>query len=290
MSKQRRAIPLKLPSPAKVNQFLHVVGRREDGHHLIETAFQFIDYCDELSFLPRSDDKITLAVEGLELLIEDNLVYRAAHLLRAYTNTRNGVDIHLSKNIPMGSGLGGGSSNAATTLLSLNYLWETRLTIEELLQLGSKLGADVPIFVYGLAAFGQGIGEKLQAIDLPEDWILLLFPGCHVETKKIFSDSQLTRNTPTITITKFLEEGGRNDCEPVAGRYFPQIASAINWLGQFSKPKMTGTGSCVFATFKEKAVALNVAQKVPDSLRGLVVKGLNYSPLHKAIQNLATRA
>ncbi len=278
-------IDLHLPSPAKINLFLHVVGRRPDGYHLLQTAFQFVDLHDQLSFRLRGDEAITLETSQINLPLENNLVYRAALLLREYSNCPKGVDILLEKKIPLGSGLGGGSSNAATTLLGLNHLWKLGLSQETISYLGLKLGADIPIFIQGFSAFGEGIGEKLQSINPPEDWVLLLFPPCQVETAKIFSDPQLTRNTPEITIARFFKAGGRNDCEPIVRKYFPEVANALDWLTQFSPARMTGTGSCIFATFKDKVAALEVAKGIPAPLRGIVAKGLNTSPLRKIINN-----
>jgi 4-diphosphocytidyl-2-C-methyl-D-erythritol kinase len=275
-----------VPSPGKINLFLHINGRRPDGYHLLQTAFQFIDFSDYLTFTLRSDSKIHLQAPSLAFPVEQNLIYRAATLLQRYTQCNKGVDIALEKHLPMGGGLGGGSSNAATTLVILNLLWETQLSDAQLLTLGLELGADVPIFIDGRASFAQGIGEELTPTDFPEKWLLLLLPSCHVDTGKIFSDSQLTRNTPPITIAEFFEDGGHNDCEPVAKKHFPEIANALSWLGRYASVRMTGTGSCVFAIFEDKEAALHVIKQIPDSLRGIIVRGLNSSPLHNAINNL----
>lgn len=268
-----------LTSPAKINLFLHIVGQRADGYHLLETAFQFIDLCDEIGFELREDGKIQLTAEDLNFPAEENLIVKAAKLLQDDTGCRLGADIFLKKRIPIGAGLGGGSSNAATTLLALDKLWQTNLTQNELLQLGLRLGADVPIFIYGKSAFAQGIGEIFQPISPTEDWILLLIPPCHVETRKIFSDSQLTRNTPAIKIRECFENGGHNDCEPIARKYFPDIANTLDLLRQYSDARMTGTGSGVFATFNSKEAAIEVAEKMPALLNAIIVKRLNTSPL-----------
>lgn len=270
---------LHLPSPAKINHCLHVVGRRADGYHLLQTVFQFIDFYDELTFSLIQEPKIELE-SLLDFPAEQNLITKAAYLLQTKTDCNQGIKITLNKRIPLGAGLGGGSSNAATTLLALNYLWNLNLSLQELLELGVTLGADIPIFLYGQASFAEGIGERLQPIDLEDSWVLLLFPDCQVETRKIFSDSELTRNTPGITITEFLHKGGHNDCEPVAKKYYPEIAQALDYLGQFAMAKMTGSGSCVFATFKDRATALKVANKIPAAFNGIIVRGLNTSPLH----------
>lgn len=275
-----------VPSPGKINLFLHVLGRRPDGYHLLQTAFQFIDFCDYLTFSLRSDSQIKLEAPSLDFPAEQNLIYRAAMLLRDYTGVNKGIEISVEKNIPLGGGLGGGSSNAATTLLILNLLWDTGLTLDELLALGLKLGADLPIFIDGRASFAEGVGEQLESVIYPEKWVLILMPPCSVDTGKIFSDSQLTRNTPPITIAEFFEKGGRNDCEPVARKHFPEIANALDWLGQYVPVKMTGTGSSIFAIFEDKETALQIFNKIPEPLTGIIVKGLNSSPLHSTIINL----
>jgi 4-diphosphocytidyl-2-C-methyl-D-erythritol kinase len=274
---------LALPSPAKINLFLHVVGRRADGYHLLQTAFQFIDLCDEMIFQVREHPGISLYAKDLNILPEDNLVMKAACLLQKRAKKLGGIDIFLKKNIPIGAGLGGGSSNAATTLLALNALWDLNLRQEEITSIGLSLGADVPLFLHGRASFGEGIGEKLQTIKPLEKWVLLVIPSCQVSTEKIFSDSELTRNTPPITIKEFFAHGGHNDCEPVARRYFPEIAYALDCLNRYAVARLTGTGGAIFSTFKDKAAALSVAEKMPTSLTVILVKGRNYSPLHEAI-------
>lgn len=275
-----------VPSPGKINLFLHVLGRRPDGYHLLQTAFQFIDFCDYLTFKLRSDSQIKLEAPSLDFPTEHNLIYRAAMLLRDYTGVTKGIEISVEKNIPLGGGLGGGSSNAATTLLILNLLWDTGLTLDELLTLGLKLGADLPIFIDGRASFAEGVGEQLEPVIYPEKWLLIVMPPCSVDTGKIFVDSQLTRNTPPITIAEFFEKGGHNDCEPVARKHFPEIANALDWLGQYVPVKMTGTGSSIFAMFEDKETALQIFKKIPEPLTGIIVKGLNSSPLHSTIKNL----
>lgn len=277
---------LHLPSPAKINLFLHVVGQREDGYHLLQTAFQFVDLYDEMIFKTREDNLIRVNAPSLDLPVEHNLVFKAAYLLQELAQCKKGIDITLHKRIPLGGGLGGGSSNAATTLLALNHLWGLHYSRTDLIKIGARLGADVPIFIYGKAAFAEGIGEHLQPIQLEEDWILLLFPPCQVATAKIFSDSELTRNTPEITITEFFEKGGRNDCEPIARKHFPEIADAIDCLSHYTTARMTGTGSGVFANFKDKNAALEIANKIPASLNGIILKGLNISPLQSAINKI----
>jgi 4-diphosphocytidyl-2-C-methyl-D-erythritol kinase len=284
-----------LPSPAKLNLFLHILGRRADGYHHLQTVFQFIDLCDELRFKQRDDGKILLTVttsqqnetnENLRLdtiPVSDNLITQAALLLQQTSKARYGAHIELTKNIPIGGGLGGGSSNAATALIALNQLWQKNLSSTELAALGLQLGADVPIFVHGLAAWAEGIGEQFCSIKLPEPWYVLIIPPCQVATAKIFSDSELTRNTPTITIAEFQIQGGHNDCETVARKHYPIIGQALDWLGQHASAKMTGTGSCVYAAFATKTAALKIAGQVPYPLKGTVVRGHNVSPLHIAL-------
>lgn len=274
---------LKLLSPAKINLFLHVVGRRADGYHNIQTAFQFLTLSDELLFSKSDDKKIDLTTENLDILPENNLIMRAAKLLQTQTNTQFGAHIQLNKKIPVGGGLGGGSSNAATTLVALNELWETKLSKTELAKLGLQLGADVPVFIEGHAAFGEGVGEKLTPIDPAECWCLVIVPNVQVSTQEIYCDSQLTRDTPLITIREFLEQGGHNDCEPVVRNRYPQIEAAFNWLSRFAQPKLTGTGGCLFALFKNEQEALAIHRKMTNNLRGFVTKTINQSPLYWGI-------
>ncbi len=275
-----------VPSPAKINLFLHIIGRRSDGYHLLQTAFQFIDFCDEMIFEPRKDSLIALKTNLPNLTSEDNLITKAARLLQKMTQSPCGITIELKKKIPIGAGLGGGSSNAATTLLILNQLWELHLSKERLAQIGLTLGADIPIFILGKAAFAEGIGEILHPLALSEPWVLLVLPHCNTPTSKIFSDSQLTRNTRAITIDEFFANGGKNDCEPIAKKHFPEIAYALECLNQYSAAKMTGTGSAVFATFEDKETAERVAVQLPKPLNGILVKGLNNSPLHETMNHL----
>lgn len=277
---------IRVPSPAKINLFLHVNGRRPDGYHLLQTAFQFVTLVDYLSVevVPQS----TLLVTGSDVGVTqaDNLIVKAAKLLQEYAQVEQGAIITLEKHIPLGGGLGGGSSNAATTLMVLNHLWQTQLDQAELLQLGLRLGADVPIFIHGQASFAEGVGEVFTPLEPPEHWLVVVKPSCTVNTGKIFSDSQLTRTTPKITIAEFLERGGHNDCELIAQKHFPEIANALQWLSGYADARMTGTGSCVFAMFEDKETALNVINEIPDSLKGYVVKGVNISPLHSVFNNI----
>ncbi len=277
---------LSLPAPAKLNLFLHICGRRDDGYHDLQTVFQFLDYNDTLEFQLRQDNQINVTPALAGIKPQDNLIYRAASALQAASKEKLGVDITLHKKLPMGGGIGGGSSDAATTLVALNQLWQTSLNKQALQQIGLKLGADVPIFIHGQSAWAEGIGERLQAIELPEPWYLVLIPPCHVSTAEIFSHQQLTRNTPAIRIAAFLESGGRNDCETLVKKLYPEIEIALNWLTQFSPAQMTGTGACVFAQFASKDEANAVLRQVPESLQGFIAKGVNQSPLYQALDKL----
>ncbi|NNF52528.1 MAG: 4-(cytidine 5'-diphospho)-2-C-methyl-D-erythritol kinase [Gammaproteobacteria bacterium] len=274
------------PAPAKLNLFLHIVGQRTDGYHLLQTAFQFIDLCDSLVFTPRDDTKISRSA-GLEGLPPDeDLVVRAAKLLSAATGIRRGVDIRVDKKIPSGGGLGGGSSDAATTLLALNRLWRLNLGNDSLQTLGLKLGADVPVFVGGRAAWGEGTGEKLSPMDFPAPFYVVVKPACGVVTADVFQDPELTRNSSPVTIPGFLSEGGRNDCEAVVRRRYPEVAQALDWLGSFGDARLTGTGSCVFLATGDLERAREVQSQVPAKWAGFVVKGQNHSPTLDLLEQL----
>ena len=266
------------PAPAKLNLFLHVVGRRSDGYHLLQTAFRLIDLCDWLRFTPRTDGRITLARPVAGVAEEDNLVMRAARLLQPLGGGA-GVEIDLEKNIPIGGGLGGGSSDCATTLAALNRLWGLSLPRERLTELGLTLGADVPFFLFGQNAFGEGIGERLAALDLPQAWYLVLVPPVLVPTRAIFAAPELTRNSKTIKISGFSGGFGRNDLEPVVCRRHPEVAKHLEWLKQFGDARLSGSGACVFAEFATEREARSVHSKVPADMRGLVVRGLDRQPL-----------
>lgn len=272
-----------LPAPAKLNLFLHITGRREDGYHLLQTVFQLLDHGDELRLQRRADGQLQLDGDSAGVSRENNLVMRAARALRETTGCALGASIHLLKRLPAGAGLGGGSSDAATTLLGLNHLWNTGLDLDQLETIGLSLGADVPLFVRGHSAWAEGIGEQLQAITLPEDWFLVIHPGCAVSTAEIFSDPALTRHTRPIKIPAFLGQGGHNDCEPVARRRYPAIDSALRWLSQHAPARMTGTGSCVFARFATASDAQQVLEQLPKAWSGFVARGVNQSPAHTAL-------
>jgi 4-diphosphocytidyl-2-C-methyl-D-erythritol kinase len=278
-------------APAKLNLFLHVVGRRADGYHLLQTLFRFIDLNDTLHFKLRTDG-VVLRINALEgVPPEQDLCVRAAKLLQQETGCRQGVDIELEKRIPMGGGLGGGSSDAATTLLALNRLWQLGLSRQRLMQLGLSLGADVPVFVFGDNAFAEGVGEQLQPYFLPEAWYVVLCPPVHVPTPQIFSHPELTRNTISMTM-RALPKGQDfrvgcqstgfslgNDLQAVACKLYPAVAEYLAWLANFAPALMTGSGACVFAEFGTEAAAQAVLQQLPTSMRGFVARGLQQHPL-----------
>ena len=277
---------LTLPAPAKINLFLHITGRRHDGYHLLETVFQLLDYGDELTFSLRDDDQIRLHCDIPELGGVENLVTRAAHLLRGHCDCNLGVDIELLKRIPAGAGLGGGSSDAATALIALNHLWQCGLTREQLAGLGSGLGADVPVFVHARSAWAEGIGEVLTPLQLPARYYLVLTPACHVSTSVIFSHQELTRDTHPIKMAAFLAGQSRNDCEMLVRKLYPEVNAALEWLSQFAPARMTGTGSSVFAGFDDEATARAVLAQLPadsqgplKNISGVVAKGINKSVL-----------
>ncbi len=267
------------PAPAKLNLTLRIVGRRPDGYHELQTVFQFLDLQDELHFQPRSDGRIVLATPLPGVAPETDLTVRAANLLKQHTKPVLGVTISIDKHLPMGGGLGGGSSDAATTLVALNQIWETGLDNTTLAKLGLALGADVPIFIHGRAAWAEGIGETLTDLDLPQPWYLVLAPDCQVSTAEIFSAPDLTRNSPRIRIRDFLEGDRRNDCLSVVRRRYKKVAAALDWLDQFAPAQMTGTGACVFAAFSDASTAEAVLNRLPADFVGFVARGINRSPL-----------
>jgi len=267
------------PAPGKLNLFLHVVGRRADGYHLLQTAFQFIDLCDEFRFWARPPGVIERCSDLPGVPAEDDLCVRAARMLAARAGTAPGVAIELTKRLPMQGGVGGGSSDAATVLVALNELWGLRLPDPELAELGLALGADVPVFVHGQAAWAEGVGEILTPLELPEPVYLLVRPDATVGTAEVFKAPELTRDSPAITIPGFLLTGGRNDCEPVVRRRFPAVAEALDWLEGFAPARLTGTGSCVYAAMRDEAHARAALASLPRRWTGYVVRGLNRSPL-----------
>ncbi len=267
------------PAPAKLNLFLHVVGRREDGYHLLETAFRLIDLCDSLELAPRADGEVRLATPLAGVADDDHLAVRAARLLKATSGVAAGVTIRVEKRIPLGGGLGGGSSDAATTLIALNRLWETRLAPAELARLGLRLGADVPFFLLGRNAFATGIGEVLTPLDLDPAWYVVVTPQVAVSTREIFASNALTRNTKPLKLTAFFAGQGGNDLEPETCRRYPQVAQALHWLKAFGDARMSGSGSSVFAAFGSASEARAVAAQVPGDWRAAAVRGLERHPL-----------
>ena len=268
------------PAPAKLNLFLHVVGRRADGYHLLQTVFRFIDRADSLRFAPRDDDAIVLATPTPGVAPDADLTVRAARLLQQAANCRQGATIHLAKRLPMGGGLGGGSSDAATVLLALNHLWRTGLTRRELEKLGLTLGADVPVFVHGRNTFAEGVGEAFSDVDLPAACYLVLHPAVNVPTAAIFGAAELKRDTPVISPADWRHDQGRNDLEAVACARFPAVAEHLAWLRQFApQALMTGSGACVFAGFPTRAEAEAVFSRLPAQMTGWVAAGLPEHPL-----------
>ena len=273
------AVGVRYAAPAKLNLFLHVVGRRADGYHLLQTAFRFIDYGDELGFSVRDDGVVRRVTELAGVPAEADLCVRAARLLKERARSRLGVDIELVKRLPMGGGLGGGSSDAATTLIVLNRLWQTGLSRAQLQELAVELGADVPVFVFGRSAFAEGAGDRLAALQLAPAWYLVLVPETAVSTAEIFSAPELTRSTNAITIAAFSVGQGRNDLEPVVCQRYPQVARHLEWLRQYGDARMTGSGACVFCGFETEAQAQWVLSELPADMRGFVARGLDRHPL-----------
>lgn len=274
---------LTLPSPAKLNLFLHITGRRVDGYHELQTLFQFIDVCDELSFTLTENSDITLIPEIEGVAHEDNLIVKAARILEPYKQTAQGIAISLTKVLPMGGGIGGGSSNAATTLLALNCLWQCNLPLDVLAQLGKQLGADVPIFVFGQSAYAEGIGEILTQTSPETPYYVLLKPNCEVPTVQIFTDKYLTRDTPAIRISHALKLEGHNDCLEVVRRLYPEVDEAFLWLSQFGDAKLTGTGACLFLACESIDDAKRVRASAPEQWQTWVCRGCNTSPTHDVL-------
>ena len=282
------------PAPAKLNLFLHITGRKDDGYHLLQTLFQFIDYGDELYFSVR-DDGLVSRISGADSIPEHNdLTFRAAKLLQQATDCKKGVDIRIRKNLPLGGGLGGGSSDAATTLVALNHLWGLELPQETLLDLAMSLGADVPVFVFGQSAWAEGIGEKLTACDLPTPWFVVVHPGVQVSTAELFAAPELTRDVLPIKIRDYFDRGGENVFEPLVRQRYPEVNKALNWLSQqenlLQPARMTGTGSCVFAPFESEAHARHVVEKLnlemPGPWKAWCARGCRESPLMSRLKSL----
>lgn len=288
---------LRLPAPAKLNLFLHITGRRADGYHLLQTLFQMLDTGDELTFSANQSGQIHLRCNDKSLEGNDNLIYRAAMALKPYAATNAGVEIFLDKKLPMGGGLGGGSSDAATTLHALNKLWQLNLSVAELAAMGLKLGADVPLFVEGYTAFAEGVGEKLTPVELAEKVFLVVTPACHVSTVAVFTHPDLIRNSKVISKADVLNSFGaangnwldnpdwRNDCQPLVERLYPIVAITLQWLVEYAPSRMTGTGASLFAEFSDEISARRALANLPANCRGFVARGVNRSPLLTALEH-----
>lgn len=281
---------LTLPAPAKLNLWLHILGRRPDGYHELETVFQFLDHGDELRFARREDGVIRLHSEIESVPHDSNLIVRAARKLQEQSGTGLGADIWLTKVLPMGGGIGGGSSDAATTLLGLAHLWQLDWDENRLAALGLGLGADVPVFVRGRAAFAQGVGEQLTPVDPEEPWYVVLVPQVSVSTAEIFSHPQLTRDSLPLKMRPVPKGNSRNDCQPVVEQSYPEVRNALNSLGKFTEARLTGTGSCVFGAFPSKAEADKVLALLSVTQTGFVAKGSNISMLHRKLQSLVKKS
>lgn len=277
------------PSPAKLNLFLYITGQRPDGYHTLQTLFQFLDYGDTLTIEPRTDGQLRLLTPVDGVPNEENLIIRAARLLmKTAAETQrlpegSGADIRIDKRLPMGGGLGGGSSNAATVLVALNHLWQCHLSEDELATIGLTLGADVPVFVRGRAAFAEGVGEVLTPMDVAEKWYLVAHPGVSIPTPVIFGDPELPRNTPVRSIDTLLNCEFANDCEVIARKRFREVDDVLSWLLEYAPSRLTGTGACVFAEFDTELAARQVLEQAPEWLQGFVAKGVNLSPLKQAL-------
>ncbi|MFT8210021.1 MAG: 4-(cytidine 5'-diphospho)-2-C-methyl-D-erythritol kinase [Symbiopectobacterium sp.] len=277
------------PSPAKLNLFLYITGRRADGYHLLQTLFQFLDYGDTIDIALRNDNIINLTTPLPGVPDDTNLAMRAARLLQTYCHeqglklTYNGADIGIDKRLPMGGGLGGGSSNAATVLVALNQLWQCGLDDDTLARLGLQLGADVPVFVRGHAAFAQGVGEILTPASPPEKWYLVVHPGVSVPTPLVFGDPDLPRNTPVRSLEVLQKQTFVNDCESTVRKRFREVEQRLSWLLEYAPARLTGTGACVFAEFDTESAARQVLDQAPEMLNGFVARGVNTSPLHRAL-------
>ncbi|UJF22955.1 4-(cytidine 5'-diphospho)-2-C-methyl-D-erythritol kinase [Shewanella sp. OMA3-2] len=268
------------PAPAKLNLFLHITGQREDGYHELQTLFQFIDHCDYLDFHVTETPEFFLHSNISDSVPDsDNLILKAAKSLKEYTHYHGGAHIWLDKLLPMGGGLGGGSSDAATTLVALNALWETNLPLSKLAEIGLALGADVPVFINGLAAFAEGVGEQLQTVYPAEKWYLVITPDVHVCTRSVFQHPDLPRNTAKLQLDTLMSNKWSNDCQNLVIEQHPEVANALSWLVEYAPSRMTGTGACVFGEFEHSQQALDVLAQLPASMKGFVAKGLNTSPL-----------
>jgi len=274
------------PAPAKLNLMLRIIGRREDGYHLLQTVFQIIDIADSLTFNKTEDGCVRLkkAIPGVRE--EDDLTVRAALLLKQEAGYQGGVRIDIEKNLPMGGGLGGGSSDAATVLVVLNRLWHLGITEQRLMELGLALGADVPVFIKGTSTWAEGVGEKLTTINLPDAWFVVLKPQCHVDTGKIFSANDLTRDSKSIKIADFNSGDNKNDCSAAVRKRYIDVEQALEMLGEYGQARLTGTGACVFVQFGDQLSAQDVYTKLASCNEVYIAQGLAISPLHKQMSEL----
>ncbi len=282
---------LVFPAPAKINLFLHILGQRKDGYHNLETLFQFVDHSDTLTLTVTDKPEIELLTPITDVKNEDNLIIKAANLLKNKTNTPFGVRISISKVLPMGGGLGGGSSNAATILVALNILWQCNLAKQSLAEIGLSLGADVPIFIHGFSAFAQGVGEQLSAVQPNEDWYLITKPECSISTQQVFTSVDLPRNTlklpaKTLETKDFITEKFHNDCQTLVIKHYPEVAKLLAWLLEYAPSRMTGTGACIFTRFSSQEEALALQEKIPNGISSFVARGLNKSPLNSVVDQL----
>lgn len=290
---------LQLPAPAKLNLVLRILGRRPDGYHELQTLFQLLDFGDELEFELRDSGAISVDSGSLEIAQEDNLIYRAARLLQRECDCGKGAHIALQKKLPHGGGIGGGSSDAATTLLGLNHLWQCDLSLDRLAQLGRQLGADVPVFVRGRTAWAEGVGERLTPVKTEKRHYLVVVPDCSVSTAAVFGHPGLTRDSAAITLahlregvldSNWLERYSGNDCQALVEHLYPEIRAAREWLQQFARAQLTGTGACVFAAFDSATAARNALASLPDRWRGFVAAGVQQSPTHRQLAKIAAEA
>ncbi|EGQ8399664.1 TPA: 4-(cytidine 5'-diphospho)-2-C-methyl-D-erythritol kinase [Vibrio parahaemolyticus] len=271
------------PSPAKLNLFLYINGRTENGYHELQTLFQFVDHGDELTIQANHSGDVTISPEIEGVPLQDNLIWKAATALQNYAHCSFGAHIELHKILPMGGGIGGGSSNAATTLVALNYLWQLNLTDDELAEIGLKLGADVPVFVRGFSAFAEGVGEKLSPATPEEKWYLVVRPNVSIATADIFRHPDLTRNTPKRDLETLLNTPSVNDCEKIVRMLYPEVDKQLSWLLQYAPSRLTGTGSCVFAEFSSKSEAETILAQLSDKVSAFVAQGRNISPLKETL-------
>ncbi len=275
------------PSPAKLNLFLHILGKKPDGYHQLQSLFQMLDHGDKLAFTVTNDNTIDMYEPLPGVPDDDNLIIRAARMLKPFaTSDSAGAHIHLEKVLPMGGGIGGGSSNAATTLVALNHLWQCGLSDKQLADMGLKLGADVPIFVYGETAFAQGVGEDITPAAQPENWYLVVNPGIHISTAAVFGAPELPRDTPPMSWDEYQFEHTHNDCQEIVCNRYPEVAKLLQWLVHYAPSRMTGTGACVFATFTDQNLARQVQAMLPASWQSFVAKGVNQSPLKQKLQEV----